>query len=108
MPTAVNEFRLTPREILSEPVLIRPCDPRFPEEICMTANVSLTGLYFVTTTKHYYVGMNVIVVLNFAPHEPFYREHVGDVVRIDETDGGKSGIAIRILMHGNPGIYSGT
>jgi len=108
MTTAVKEYRLTPRELLSEPVLIRPCDPRFPEEICITANVSRTGLYFVTRTKHYYVGMNVIVALNFQPDDLNHRELVGDVVRIEEAEAGKVGIAIRILMHGNPGIYSGT
>jgi hypothetical protein len=108
MTTAVKEFRLTPREILSEPILIRPCEPVYPEEVCTTANVSRTGVYFVTTTKHYYVGMNVIVTLNFGPDDPIHREQIGDVVRVDELKQGKRGIAIRILMHGNPGIYSGT
>jgi hypothetical protein len=108
MPTAVKEFRLTPREILSEPVLVRPCEPVYPEEVCTTANVSRSGVYFVTTTKHYYVGMNVIVTLNFGPDDPTHRQQIGDVVRVDELEKGKRGIAIRILMHGNPGIYSGT
>jgi hypothetical protein len=108
LPTAVKECRLTPREILSEPVLVRPCDPRFPEEICTTANVSRSGLYFVTTTKHYFVGMNVVVTLNFGPDDPIHREQIGDVVRVDELGEAKVGIAIRILMHGNPGIYEGT
>ncbi len=108
VPTAIKECRLTPREALSEPVLVRPCDPRFPEEICTTANVSRSGLYFVTTTKHYFVGMNVVVTLNFGPDDPIHREQIGDVVRVDELDRRKWGIAIRILMHGNPGIYEGT
>jgi hypothetical protein len=108
LPTAVKEGRLTPREILSEPVLVRPCDPRFPEEICTTANVSRSGLYFVTTTKHYFVGMNVVVTLNFGPDDPSHRERIGDVVRVDELAEDKLGIAIRILMQGNPGIYEGT
>ena len=108
MTTAVKEYRLTPRELLSEPVMIRPCDPVYPEEICITANVSRSGLYFVTTTKHYFVGMNVIIALNFGPDDHNHREQVGDVVRVDEMDGGKRGIAIRILMHGKPPIYSGT
>ena len=108
MLTAVKECRLTPRETLSEPVLVRPCDPVYPEEICTTANVSRNGLYFVTLTKHYFVGMNVIVTLNFGPGDPIHRERIGDVVRVEELDEGKWGIAIRILMHNNPGIYSGT
>jgi len=108
MLTAAKECRLTPRETLSEPVLIRPCDSLYPEEICTTANVSRSGLYFVTPTKHYVVGMTVVVTLNFGPDDPIHREQIGDVVRVDELDEDKTGVAIKILMHNNPGIYSGT
>ena len=108
MLTAAKESRLTPREALSEPVLVRPCDPLFPAEICTTANVSRSGVYFVTATKHYEVGMNVVVTLNFGPDDPIHREQIGDVVRVDELEEDKRGVAIRILMHNNPGIYSGT
>jgi len=108
MQTAVKECRLTPRETLSEPVLVRPFDPLFPEEICTTANVSRSGVYFLTPTKHYFVGMNVIVTLNFGQDDPIHREQIGDVVRVEELDEDKWGVAIRILMHNNPGIYSRT
>jgi len=108
MLTAAKEYRLTPRETLSEPVRIRPCDPQYPEEICTTMNVSRSGLYFVTSTEHYFIGMNVIVALNFGPDDPMHREQIGDVVRMERLATNKWGVAIRILMHGNPGIYSGT
>ena len=108
MLTAVKECRLTPRETLSEPVRVRPCDPLYPEEICTTANVSRSGLYFVTPTKHYVVGMNVVVTLNFGPDDPIHREQIGDVVRIEKLDKNKWGVALRILIHNNPGIYAGT
>jgi len=108
MSTAVKECRLTPREPLSEPVLVRPSDLSYPEEICKTANVSRSGLYFVTPTNHYFVGMNVVVTLNFGPDDPIHREQIGDVVRIDRLDENRMGVAVRILMHNNPGIYSGT
>jgi len=108
MLTAVKECRLTPRETLSEPVRVCPCDPLYPEEVCTTANVSRSGLYFVTPTSHYYVGMNVVVTLNFGPDDPIHREQIGDVVRIEGLDEDTWGVAIRILMHNNPGIYSGT
>jgi hypothetical protein len=108
MLTAVKECRLMPRETLSEPVLIRPCDLAYPEEICTTANVSRNGLYFVTSSKHYSVGMNVVVMLNFGPEDSRHREQIGDVVRIEELDADRRGVAIRILLHNNPGIYSGT
>jgi hypothetical protein len=108
MLTAAKECRLSPRESLSEPVLVRPCDSLFPEEVCTTANVSRSGVYFVTPTPHYFVGMNVVVALNFGPDDARHREQIGDVVRVDELDEYKWGVAIRILMHNNPGIYSGT
>jgi hypothetical protein len=108
MLTTVKECRLTPRESLSEPVRIRPCDPQFPEEICTTLNVSRNGLYFVTSSEYYCVGMNVIVSLNFGPDDPMHRDQIGDVVRMERVSGNKWGVAIRILMHNNPGIYSGT
>jgi hypothetical protein len=108
MLTAEKECRLAPRETLSEPVLVRPCDPLYPEEICTTANVSRSGVYFVAPTKHSVVGMTVVVTLNFGPDDPIHREQIGDVVRIERLEEDKRGIAIRILMHNNPGIYSGT
>jgi hypothetical protein len=108
MPTAVKESRLTPRENLSEPIRVRPCDSQYPQEICTSVNVSRNGLYLVTATEHYFVGMNVIVSLNFGPEDPLHRDQIGDVVRVEKLEDGKWGVAIRILMHNNPGIYSGT
>lgn len=108
MQTAVKECRQTPRENLSEPVRVRPCDSEFPEEICTSVNVSRSGLYLVTSIGHYFVGMNVIVTLNFGPDDPMHREQIGDVVRMERLGDDKWGVAIRILMHYNPGIYSGT
>jgi hypothetical protein len=78
----------------------------FTEEICTTANISRSGLYFVTSNSHYFVGMNVLVTLNFCADDPIHRERIGDVVRVDELDEDKRGIAVRILMQNNPGIYS--
>jgi len=108
MQIATKERRQTQRENLSEPVLVCPCDPEYPEEVCTTLNVSRTGLYFATTTDHYFPGMNVFVTLNFRSDDLRQREYVGDVVRLDRLDAGKWGVAIRILMHCNPGVYAGT
>ena len=108
MQIAIKEPRQTQRENLSEPVRVRPCDPQYPGEVCTTLNVSRTGLCFATATEHYFPGMNVIVTLNFRSDNPIQREYIGDVVRLERLDNGKWGVAIRILMHGNPGVYSGT
>jgi hypothetical protein len=108
MQTAVKESRLTPRENLSEPVRVRPCDSQYPEEICTSVNVSRNGLFLVTSNDYYFVGMNVILTLNFGADDPMHREQIGDVVRVEKLDEDKWGVAIRILLHNNPGIYSGT
>jgi hypothetical protein len=108
MQIAIKERRQTQRENLSEPVLICPCDPEYPEEVCTTLNVSRNGLYFATIKEHYFPGMNVFVTPNFHSDDPMQREYIGDVVRLERLEDGKWGVAIRILMHCNPGVYSGT
>jgi hypothetical protein len=108
MQIAIKEHRQTPREDLSEPVRICPFDQEYPEEVCTTLNVSRNGLYFVTSSDHYFPGMNVIVTLNFCSDDLVQREYIGDVVRLERLEHSKWGVAIRILMHCNPGVYSGT
>ncbi len=108
MQNAITERRQVQRENLSEPVLICPCDSEYPEEVCTTLNVSRNGLYFMTTTEHYFPGMNVIVTLNFHSDDPMQQEYIGDVVRLERLEDGKWGVAIRILMPYNAAVYSGT
>ncbi len=107
MQIAVKECRQAQRENLSEPVLICPCDPEYPEEVCTTLNVSRNGLYFTSPTDHYFPGMNVIVTPNFHSDDPMQREYIGDVVRLERLEDGKWGVAIRILMRYNSGVCSG-
>jgi len=52
--------------------------------------------------------MNVFVTLNFRSDDHVHREQTGDVVRLEKLEDGMWGVAIRILMHSNPGVYSGT
>src|ERR1700686_2422624 len=108
MQSAIKERRQTQRENLSEAVRICPCDPEYLGEVCTTLNVSRNGLYFATTSEHYFPGMNVIVTLNFCTDDPMQREYIGDVVRVERLEEDKWGVAIRILLHYNPGVYSGT
>ncbi len=108
MQIAIKERRQRQREDLSVPVRVCPCDPRYSEEVCTTLNVSRNGLYFATSTGHYFPGMNVIVTLNFRWDDPMQREYIGDVVRLERLEDGKWGVAVRILMHYNSGVYSGT
>jgi hypothetical protein len=107
MQITIRERRQTQRESRSEPVLICPCDPQYPDEVCTTLNVSRNGLYFATTTEHYFPGMNVIVTPDFRSDDTMHREYIGDVVRLERLEDGKWGVAIRILMLYNPRVYSG-
>jgi hypothetical protein len=108
MPVAIKERRQAQREDLSEPVRVCPCDPEYLAEVRTTLHVSRSGLYFATPAEHYFPGMNVIVTLNFCSDDPIQREYIGDVVRLERLKDGKWGVAIRILMYCNPGVYSGS
>jgi hypothetical protein len=98
MQITIRERRQTQRESRSEAVLICPCDPQYPEEVCTTLNVSRNGLYFATTAEHYFPGMNVIVTLDFRSDDATRQEYIGDVVRLERLEDRKWGVAIRILM----------
>ena len=106
LANAMTERRQARRENASESVLICPCDPEYAEEVCTTLNMSRSGLYFATTTEHYFPGMNVIVTLNF--HNPMQQEYIGDVVRLERLEDCKWGVAVRILMPYNPEVWDVT
>ena len=97
LETAKQERRKTPRVKLPRRVWVRPFDFRLAEEVCMTANVSRTGLYIETSAEHYYTGMNVSGVRNFQPEERVHREETGTVTRLEKLNDGRWGVAIRIL-----------
>jgi hypothetical protein len=72
-----KERRHAPRTDLKQVVRIRPLDPQFPPEYCTTFNISETGLYFATSTRHYIPGMNVYVTSDFQPGSPMNRSVAG-------------------------------
>jgi hypothetical protein len=108
MQNVITERRQARRENISESVLICPCDPEYTEEVCTTLNVSRNGLYFSTTTEHYFPGMNVIVTLNFHSDDSMQQEYIGDVIRLERLEDCKWGVAIRILMPYNPEVWDAT
>jgi len=105
LETAKQERRKAPRVKLPRRVRVHPFDFRLAGEVCMTANVSRTGLYIETSAEHYYTGMNVSVVRNFQPEERVHREETGTVTRVEKLKDGRWGIAIRILpINARPGV----
>lgn len=97
MSTETQERRQYPRIDLSQVVRIRPFDPSLPPEYCTTFNVSQNGLYFATQAGHYLLGMSVYVTSDFQPDSPLNSTVVGTVVRIDNLQDDKFGIAIHIF-----------
>ena len=95
MGPEATERRRQPRASLSMVVRIRPFDRSLPPEYCTTFNVSRDGLYFSTSAGHYAPGMNVYVISDFQPGSPMSHAVSGVVVRVEELEDGKWGVAIR-------------
>jgi hypothetical protein len=97
-PVVEREHRSSRRVKISRPVLARPSDPKYKEEVQTTLNTSRDGLYFRTQLKHYYVGMRVSVVLGYTPNDRCNSTSLGKIIRIDRLDDGSFGIAVHIEM----------
>lgn len=97
MPSQNQERRRAPRIGLEQVVRIRPFDPQIPPEYCTTVNLSQDGLYFTTAAAHYAIGMNVYVTGDFQPGSPIHESIAGAVVRVDEIEHDRFGVAIQLL-----------
>ena len=97
-PDAQRERRASRRVKIARPLLARPSDPKYKEEVQSTLNTSRDGLYFRTRSKHYYVGMRVSVILEYASTDRGNSAYFGDVVRIDRLKDGSFGIAVQIRV----------
>jgi hypothetical protein len=78
-------------------VRVRPFDTRYSADVCNTADISESGLYFETSLGHYYEGMNVLLARNFQPAGSTQDEETAKIVRTERLSDGKWGVAIRIL-----------
>ena len=97
-PAAEQEHRASRRVKISRPMVARPSDPKYREEVQVTLNTSRDGLYFRTRVKHYHVGMRVSVILGYVPNDRCNSTSLGKVVRIDRLEAGSFGIAVHIEM----------
>ena len=93
---AEQEHRASRRVKVSRPLLARPSDPKYKEEVQVTLNTSRDGLYFRTRLKHYHVRMRVSVILGYIPNDRCNSTSLGKVVRIDRFEDGSFGIAVHI------------
>jgi hypothetical protein len=97
-PVAKKERRANRRVSIARPLLARPSDPKYREEVQTTLNSSRDGLYFMTQSKHYYVGMRVSVILGYDPMDQCNSRSFGEVIRIDRLKDGSFGIAVQLHL----------
>jgi hypothetical protein len=93
-----QEHRASRRVKVSRPLLARPSDPKYQEEVQVTLNTSRNGFYFRTRLKHYHVGMRISVILGYIPNDRCNSTSLGKVVRIDQLEDCSFGIAVQILL----------
>jgi DNA-binding NarL/FixJ family response regulator len=93
----IKERRQQPRANLSQVVRVRPFDASLPPDDCTTFNVSRGGLYCATSKDHYAPGMNVYVTSDFRPDNPEGHTVAGVVVRVENLEAAKWGVAIHIF-----------
>jgi len=98
---AKEERRRKGRLKLPRVIRVRPSDPGLPDfdEILPTQNSALDSAYFVTKNQRYKESMRVFITFPYAEEMgSINREFLGKVVRIDELDHGRRGIAVQMLM----------
>ena len=82
-------------------VRVRPSEPHRADfdEIMPTKNAAVDSFYFTTKNQTYRAGLRVFVTYPYS-EEPgsLNREFLGQVVRVDELDHGRRGIAVQLLM----------
>ena len=98
--TAGKDARRRERIKLSLPVHVRPFDARFIdiEDVGKVVDFTRNGLFFVSCMPHYLVGMRLIVTFPFGERASAHHRFLGSVVRLENLDGGQSGIAVQFLV----------
>lgn len=82
-------------------VRIRPSEPHLKDfdEILPTQNSAIDSVYFISKNPKYQPGMRVFVTHPYSDGPgSLNREYLGKVVRTDELDHGRRGIAVQLLM----------
>jgi hypothetical protein len=99
--TTQAEKRLSRRAKMSKMIRVRPSDPDYEhfEELPLTANVSKQGLYFHTHRIDYHKGMRLFITYPFTfAKDPMKTEYLAEVVRVENLEDKRVGVAVRLLM----------
>ncbi len=86
------------RAKIEQPLRVRLEDGAGEADLCRTLNVSKNGIYFVSEQNVYYAGLHVHLVLGYREGDPVVKEWIGEVLRAERREDGRTGIAVRILM----------
>jgi hypothetical protein len=96
-----EERRRKGRLRLPRVVRVRPSQPGFTDfdEVLPTKNAALDSVYFVSKNRRYKEGLRVFITFPYSDTPgSINQESLGKVVRVDELDHGRRGIAVQILM----------
>lgn len=96
-----EERRRKGRLKLPRVVRVRPSEPTITDfdEILPTQNAASDSVYFVSKNRKYKEGLRVFITFPYSDSPgSINREFLGRVVRIEELDHGRRGIAIQMLM----------
>ncbi|HXH67968.1 MAG TPA: hypothetical protein VNI81_12265 [Candidatus Limnocylindrales bacterium] len=97
----IEERRRKGRLKLPRVVRVRPSEPGLSEfdEVLTTQNAALDSVYFVSKNRTYKTGMRVFITFPYSDSPgAINQESLGKVVRVEELDHGRRGIAVQILM----------
>lgn len=100
----LSDNRRSRRAKIARPVRVRPSEPRDDhfEDVPVSVNASRDGLYFISRLHSYYPGMRVFVTFPYSsPHDPMNCEYVGQVLRVEELENDKTGVAVHLKMSVN-------
>lgn len=82
-------------------VRVRPSEPGVTDfdEVLPTQNAAQDGIYFISKNVRYKEGLRLFVTFPYSDAPgAINQESLGKVVRVEELDHGRRGIAVQILM----------
>jgi hypothetical protein len=95
------EKRISGRAKVSRMLRIRPSDTDIEhfEELTVSTNVSKNGIYFHSHRRIFRAGMRLFITYPFTfENDPMKSEYLAEVVRVEDLEGNRFGVAVRLLM----------
>lgn len=82
-------------------VRVRPSEPSFTDfdEVLPTKNAAQDSVYFISKNPRYKEGLRLFITFPYSDAPgAINQESLGKVIRIEELDHGRRGVAVQILM----------